>query len=105
MNATIRRTLLLMELLGKATPQGFQDPFVNYVPDLDPGNEIKDLLRAQKWCPWSFRILMNKHGPSVVAYATLLQPSENGFVNHRGCSRDSCVAYNVDVSTYEPRHL
>ena len=105
MNATIRTTLLLMELLGKATPQGFQDPFVNYLPDLDPGNEIEDLLRAQKWCPWSFRILMNKYGPSVVAYATLLEPSENSFVNHRGCSRDGCVAYNVDVSTYEPRHL
>lgn len=105
MNATIRTTLLLIELLGKATPQSFQDPFINFLPDVDPGNEIEDRLRTQKWCPWSFRVLMNKYGPSVVTYATLLEPSENSFVSHGGCSRNGCMAYNVDVPTYEPRHL
>jgi hypothetical protein len=105
MNATIRTTLLLIELLGKVTPQSFQDPFVNFMPDIDPGNEIEDRLRAQKWCPWSFRVLMNKCGPSVATYATLLEPSEDSFVSHGGCSRDGCVAYNVDVPSYEPRHL
>lgn len=105
MNATLRTTLLLLELLGKATPQSFQDPFVNFLPDIDPGNEIEDRLREQKWCPWSFKVLMNKYGPSIATYATLLKPSENSFVSHGKCSRDDCVAYNVDVPTYEPRHL
>jgi hypothetical protein len=38
-------------------------------------------------------------------YATLLEPAEDSFVTHDQCERGSCVAYNVDVPTYEPRHV
>lgn len=105
LNATIRTTLLLLELLGKAVPQGFaQNGFVNTQMDLDPGHEISEAMRARKWCPSSCKVLMNKYGPSVAMYATLLEPSENSWVKHDGCERGRCVAYDVDVPSYEPRH-
>jgi hypothetical protein len=95
-----------MELLGKAVPQGFSpSPFVHQQMHLDPGDEIYQWMRERKWCPSSCQVLMNKYGTSVAVYATLLEPAENSFVTHDGCERKSCVAYNVDVPTYEPRHL
>jgi hypothetical protein len=106
LNSTIRTTLLLMELLGKATPQSFpRNAFVNQQMDLDPGGEISQWMRERKWCPSSYKVLMNKYGPSVAMYATLLEPAQNSFVSHDRCESGSCVAFNVDVSTYEPRHM
>jgi hypothetical protein len=106
MNATIRNTLLLMDLLGKAVPQGLsQSPFVNQQMDLDPGDEIYRWLQERKYCPSSYKFLMNKCGLSVAMYATLLEPAENSFVRHDRCDKRSCAAHNVDVATYQPRHL
>jgi len=105
-NATVRTTVLLTELLGKAVPQGFSKvEFIHQQIDLDPGDYIYSRMTERKWCPSSGRVLMNKYGPSVAMYATLLEPAENSSVSHGGCDRETCVAYNVDVSTYKPRHL
>jgi hypothetical protein len=105
LNAVIRTTLLLTELLGKAMPQNFSNGFVHPQMDLDPGDEIHQWMRERKWCPSSCTVLMNKYGTSVAMYATLLEPAENPFVTHDRCEKGSCVAYNVDVPTYEPRHV
>jgi hypothetical protein len=106
LNATIRNTLLLTELFGKALPQSLsRSLFVNHQMDLDPGDEIYQRMLERKHCPSNYGVLMNKYGISVAMYATLLEPAENSFVRHDRCGRRSCVAYNVDVSTYEPRHV
>jgi hypothetical protein len=106
LNETIRNVMLLMELLGKAVPQAFpQSGFVHQQMDLDPGGEISYRLQQRGWCPSSSRMLMNKYGPSVAMYATLLHPMEQPDVRHDHCNRAQCVAYNVDVSTYSPKHV
>jgi hypothetical protein len=87
-------------------PQGLaQTTFVNQQMGLDPGDEIYEWVRERKYCPSTYNVLMNKCGLSIVIYAALLEPAENSFVVHNRCERRSCVAYNVNVPTYKPRHL
>ena len=81
LNATILTTLLLTESLRKARLQGFlRNSFVNKQMDLDPGNEIEDMMWERKRCPSSFNVSTNNYGRSATMYTTLQEPAENTFV-------------------------
>ena len=69
---------------------------------IPPAKAIKYKMAALGWCPAKIVDLSQKYSCFTLYYISGL-PVEFG-VNHSRCTESACIAYNIDESSYVPRH-
>lgn len=88
------------------TAAGFLDPEGPRAElfKLSPSRHLKNRMLQYKWCPYWIEINLPKFSVSTIYYLSAL--ARNTMVDdHRACSADRCVAYNVDMLRYKVKHI
>ncbi|KAK3302583.1 uncharacterized protein B0T15DRAFT_310511 [Chaetomium strumarium] len=65
---------------------------------------LLDVLRLRGWCPFYARKVMTSYNYALAYYFTRLFRTYSPGLSHDGCSDDECVASNVDIFSYVPKH-
>lgn len=104
LSATVLNAGLIIDLFNKVTPRDLDSAQFKLSLPVDIGHQIYERMGQRKWCPSDTRALIQKHGLSVAVYASLLESLDDSSVIHDKCDRKNCLAYNVDISTYQPKH-
>ena len=67
-----------------------------------PSHFLRNRLIKEGWCPRLAKSLESALSPVEVYYASMLdRPVEN----HNKCTREDCVAHDLDPTTYRTQHL
>ncbi|KAF2499922.1 hypothetical protein BU16DRAFT_534567 [Lophium mytilinum] len=85
------------------------------IPALDPSNSASKLSPATRflitrmtdagWCPFQAFHLCSRHHIAVVYYLSQLHRRYRPELTHSRCTRNSCIANNIDMDTYPTKHV
>lgn len=67
--------------------------------------DVEKQMLAAGWCPSQIEKMRSFfQGVSSLHYVTRLRPQTKPS-DHVGCTRHACQAFQIDISTYKPRHI
>lgn len=65
-----------------------------------------NLMLSRGWCSHQIRSLARTCGPDLFSHFASFDQVPTRQVDHRACnSASNCVAFNVDMKSYKPRHV
>lgn len=80
-------------------------PLVRY--ELRPSSTAQlliNLMKSNGWCPFQINYILHSFYSPLVYYISQIRRCHRSDITHENCSRDACVAFNIDRDTYTTRH-
>ncbi|KAK3322618.1 hypothetical protein B0H66DRAFT_590333 [Apodospora peruviana] len=65
---------------------------------------LLDVLQIRRWCPFQVGKITSSYNYALAYYFTRLFPKFPSEPGHKRCSETGCVASNIDLTSYEPKH-
>lgn len=105
---------ILIQTLDRFSDHYCLIPLKSHIPDPVYGESLLSIQPIQQhmlrqssvWCPHQVQYLVKTFSYHTLVYLAELKRDVADWVDHSRCSKESrCVAYNIDDTTFEGRHV